>query len=139
MKSSDPQQTITELLSDAPIDQTGGRSLVKVCGFTKASDVEVALQNSVNLIGVIFAPSKRGASDEQARDISAAVRRYGERNGPVASLEAEVARLRKDKLSPKLWYERCSDLLRKTTLRQPLTVGVFQDQPLELVGSTICY
>ena len=134
MKSPDPQQTITELLSDALIDQAGGRSLVKVCGFTKASDVEVALQNSVNLIGVIFAQSKRGVSDEQARDIAAAVRRYGERNGRVSSFEAEVARLRKDKLSPKLWYERCSDLLRKTTLRQPLTVGVFQDQPLELVN-----
>jgi phosphoribosylanthranilate isomerase len=39
-----------------------------------------------------------------------------------------MAAMRKDRLSAKLWYSRWGEYVRKTTLRRPLVVAVFQDQ-----------
>jgi len=142
MKSSNPRQTIIDLLSEVPADLTSVQKsrLLKLCGFTRASDVETALQNGINLIGVIFASkSPRAVSDEQALAITQLVQKYGERTGAASVLVTEVDKLIGDKLSPKLWFQRCADVLRKVTVRQPLTVGVFQDQPLEYVSRTFTH
>jgi len=139
MKSSNPRQTIIDLLSEVPADPTSVQKsrLLKLCGFTRANDVETALQNGINLIGLIFASkSPRAVNDEQALAITQLVQKYGERTGAASVLVTEVDKLIGDKLSPKLWFQRCADVLRKVTVRQPLTVGVFQDQPLEYVSRT---
>lgn len=137
MKSPDPRQTIIDLLSESPAasdSSSHSMRLIKLCGFTRPSDVEVALQCGINMVGLIFAPkSPRVVSDEQAKAIVQLVRRYGERSGQSTMLVSELARLQADKLSPKLWYQRCTELLRKVTLRQPLAVGVFQDQSAQEV------
>lgn len=139
MKSPDPRQTIIDLLSESPAN-TGSTvqkaRLLKLCGFTRPSDVQVALQSGINLVGLIFAAkSPRVVPDEQAKAITQLVRKYGERTGAAPALLAEIEKLRGDKLGPKLWYQRCADVLRRVTLRQPLTVGVFQDQTIEFVSS----
>lgn len=137
MKSSNPRQTILDLLSEAPVDASTAAQksrLLKLCGFTRAIDVQTALQSGINLIGLIFAKSPRTVTDEQVHEITQVVRKYGERTGAVTSLPSEIEKLKADKLSPKLWFQRCADVLRKVTVRQPLTVGVFQDQPIEFVS-----
>ena len=151
MKSADPSATMRDLLSGGRLDQRGQaqasstagastRALVKTCGLTSASDATAALQAGASLLGVIFVPSSpRAASAQQAKEVVEAARRYGERSAPLR-FPTELAAMRADRLTPKLWFSRAADLLRRTTLRKPLVVGVFQDATAEeinrLVGET---
>lgn len=136
MKSSNPRQTIIDLLSDSPESTNqSSRSVLKMCGFTRTEDVNVALQNGANLIGMIFVPSTpRVISDSGAKEIIATIWKYGERTSRIQKFEEDLTQLKNDKLSPKLWYRRCIDLLQKVTLRRPLSVGVFQDQLIDYVS-----
>ena len=92
-------------------------------------DVRAALQAGANLIGVIFATkSPRKASVDQAADIVAAVRQYGERTGSVdLSIPKEEGQRAQE------WFSKCAQVLKRVTTRQPLVVGVFQDQPIDEV------
>jgi anthranilate synthase / indole-3-glycerol phosphate synthase / phosphoribosylanthranilate isomerase len=52
MKSSNPKQTIAELLGEVPSEGDGSkRVLVKTCGVTSAVDAEAALQAGASMIG----------------------------------------------------------------------------------------
>jgi hypothetical protein len=52
MKSTNPKQTIAELLGEVPAEGDGSkRVLVKTCGVTSALDAEAALQAGANMIG----------------------------------------------------------------------------------------
>jgi hypothetical protein len=54
MKSSDPRQTIKELLAEDTDEKSFSGScynLVKTCGMKRVEDVEIALQAGTNLIG----------------------------------------------------------------------------------------
>jgi anthranilate synthase / indole-3-glycerol phosphate synthase / phosphoribosylanthranilate isomerase len=52
MKSSNPKQTIAELLGEVPAEgDASKRVLVKTCGVTSSSDAESALQAGASLIG----------------------------------------------------------------------------------------
>jgi anthranilate synthase/indole-3-glycerol phosphate synthase/phosphoribosylanthranilate isomerase len=136
MKSADPRATIAELLADGDAG-ANKRVLVKTCGLTSAGDAELALQAGASMLGVIFAPgSPRVASVAQAQAIVDVARRYGERSAPL-SMEKELAAMTADRLSPKLWYTRAADFLRKTTLRRPVVVGVFQDQSAEEINAIV--
>lgn len=124
MKSSDPKKTIESLVG------TGGGSedpgLVKVCGLTNATDAGVALQAGANMLGIIFAEaSPRKATISQAKEIVHAVQRYGERDAP---LSAKLSSDMKAMMSSGDWFKSTEAMLRKLTLRKPLTVGVFQNQ-----------
>ena len=88
------------------------------------------------MLGVIFAKSPRTASPEQAKAIVDVARRYGERSTPL-SMVKEIQAMTADRLSPKLWFSRSADFLRKTTLRRPLVVGVFQDQTAAEINAMV--
>jgi phosphoribosylanthranilate isomerase len=139
MKSTNPRMMIAKLLSeDTEFNRDIKRPIIKICGLTNINDVEISLQSSANLIGLILAPkSPRMVDRVSAIEITQKVKKYGERVGRIASLETDILRLRQDKLSPKLWFTRCAELLKKVTLRQPLSVGVFQDQPTDEVRRCI--
>ena len=86
--------------------------------------------------GVIFAKSPRSASVEQAKAIVEVTRKYGERSSSM-NMQPEIDRLTADRLSTKLWYQRCQEYLQKTTLRRPLVVGVFQGQSVDEINDIV--
>ena len=54
----------------------------KVCGLRRAEDAAAAIGAGASFIGLIFAPSKRQLTAEEARDILMTVRESGAVNGP---------------------------------------------------------
>jgi indole-3-glycerol phosphate synthase len=97
MKAADPKATIQRLLAGAQDDYAHGTAsgrLVKICGNRRKGDAAAALSAGANLIGVIFAPSKRQASLAEAQDIVQVCRAYGERRdsyGPRLGAALEVS------------------------------------------------
>lgn len=96
MKSPDPKTTINEFASvssrkSMPETVIGSDSkvdykLVKTCGYVAADEALHSVQQGTNLLGIIFAErSMRKASIEQAANIVANVRRYGERTESKAN------------------------------------------------------
>ena len=60
-----------------------GAVLVKVCGVRRCEDAALAVGAGANLIGVIFAASKRQATQKQAEELVQQVRSFGERRERV--------------------------------------------------------
>jgi len=141
MRAADPAAAIQDLLQgsstpssagdginggDAASSSTMEQPLVKVCGVTNPDDALVACRAGANLIGVIFAPkSKRCVTSEQAQAVVAAVQSFGERDAPIRVTNGKSngdstvgERLRAGGAA-----------LRAASIRTPLVVGVFQDQP----------
>ncbi|KAL9179412.1 hypothetical protein ACHAXT_008702 [Thalassiosira profunda] len=141
MRASDPSLAIRGLCLD-PKDYaasqsisggayTGGTKVVKVCGITNPEDALVACRAGANLIGVIFAEkSKRKVTVEQAKEIVAAVRKFGERTDRISVESVE------SNSSPVSTLVAKSRALEKASQR-PLVVGVFQNHPLNVVKETV--
>lgn len=136
MKSNDPRATLQQLLAgvDHSSPTKGLKPIVKTCGITNSEDAVTALQSGANLVGIIFAPSSRKVTMEAGKEIVSAVRKYGERDHAI-DLKIVVEKILADNVKhPNIEF---GNILRKITLRQPLTVGVFQDQPVEEVCTFI--
>lgn len=137
MKAENPQEKIKELFfsssltSDANQSSNRSKRLVKVCGMSEPSIVQQALQKGTNLIGLIFASSSKRKikSIDNAKEIIQVVRKYGERDSHITQFSQLIANTDKSN-----WYLKFADFLNDVTLRRPLTVGVFQDQPIEEVN-----
>lgn len=112
----------TSVLPVAP-----GAVVVKVCGVVLPEDASCAIGAGANLIGVIFAKSKRQASVEQATAVVATVRSFGERKDVVQSEPRNATPEGVAGLAQR------GVKLRAACKRTPLVVGVFMDQPLEEV------
>ena len=136
MKATDPAGAIQALLAPPtsvcigaamnPLSHTPmPRSLVKVCGVTTKDGAAKVVMKGVNLLGLIFAPSKRQVCVDEARAISGVVRAYGEREGS-SNLAQRLAAIGPDVRGVDYW-QACAEVLSSVTLNQPLTVGVFQD------------
>ena len=54
MKSTNPRQTIAELLGEVSKEEGGKKVLVKTCGVCSGSDADSALQAGANLIGKYY-------------------------------------------------------------------------------------
>jgi len=50
---------------------------VKICGITNVAHVEAVAEAGADLIGVVFAPSPRRVTHEQAKEIASAAKRQG--------------------------------------------------------------
>jgi len=141
MRASDPSLAIRGLCLD-PKDYeacqsisggayTGGTKIIKVCGLTNADDALVACRAGANLIGVIFAEkSKRKVTDDRAREIVDAVRKFGERSD-----RANVGVATPNGSPVSTLVAKCH-ALERASLR-PLVVGVFQNSPLDVVRETV--
>lgn len=142
MRAPDPGMAILELMggplktdgvvsgasaSTATLPVAPGAVVVKVCGVVQSEDARCAVAAGANLIGVIFAKSKRQASLEQAKAVAETVRRFGERTDLVRAQPRDTSPSTLEGLS-----HRCGQL-RGVCKRTPLVVGVFMDQPLEEV------
>jgi len=133
MRAPDPGAAILAMMAPgegvAALPVAPGAVLVKVCGVRREEDASCAVAAGANLIGVIFAKSKRQASQEEATRLVAAVRRFGERSGrllrqtgsPPAAAAAALAK---------------QAAALRSACQRPLVVGVFMDQALEEVSKT---
>ncbi len=88
-------------------------TIVKICGVSEPRHARAAAYYGADLIGVVFAPSRRQVTMGEARRIADAL---GERGGPpaVPSVDAVEERLR---------------------AARPLLVGVFADQDADTVNA----
>lgn len=147
MRAADPAAAIQDLLqgTSTPLP-TVEQPLVKVCGVTNPNDALIACRAGANLIGLIFAPkSKRCVTSEQAQAVVSAVQSFGERDSPIrvqtpasATSAAPASGGNDDSVGARLRAGGAA--LRAASVRTPLVVGVFQDQPskevLELAAAS---
>ena len=142
MRATDPQQAIKDLCLDpqeykdnassgAGGAYTRGTKLIKVCGITNAEDALVACQSGANLIGVIFAAaSKRCVTAEQAKEVVATVRAFGERTSVVA-IETPC------QSEPLPQLVSMARHLEQNAGKRPMVVGVFQNQDPDFVRQMV--
>ena len=124
MRAAKPDVFIRELLdlpATAPIEEVSTVPRIKICGLRSAEDALVAAEAGADLIGMIFAPkSKRVVDIDIALEIVTAIRTYRSESAnaspPASSSTINLP-----------WFTRHSRAFRG----KPLTVGVFQNQPLE--------
>ncbi|CAK9032523.1 Tryptophan biosynthesis protein TRP1 [Includes: Indole-3-glycerol phosphate synthase (IGPS) [Durusdinium trenchii] len=137
MRASDPGAAILAMMgpsSDGALPVRPGEVLVKVCGVRRPEDALCAVKAGANLIGVIFASSKRQASLEQAQAVVQEVQRFGERSERAPAARATNGGYTNGgSAGPRSPFSARSVALRKACQRSPLVVGVFMDQGIEEV------
>ncbi|CAL1141776.1 unnamed protein product [Cladocopium goreaui] len=146
MRAADPGSAILSMMGtskeESALPSTASEVLVKVCGVRRVEDASCAIAAGANLIGVIFAASKRQASREQAtvtrwvtaKEVISTVRRFGERQERAKRAGVSAQFFLAVKGDSNGWSHGAVAL--RKACRCPLVVGVFMDQPLEEVSAT---
>lgn len=132
MRASDPGVFIKRLLGVEAKSTEADESaspLVKICGIQSLQDAQTAREAGADLLGMIFAQSKRQVSMPVARQICNYARSLDDGSGDDALLsEGSV----EDPLNPLPWFAVHAKRIRERRSR-PLVVGVFQNQPLSYI------
>lgn len=102
------------------------RPLVKICGITNSEDALHAVETGADMIGLIFAQSKRRVDASQAKRIIEAVR------GKFPKCEKfEIPDVRG-------WFSSREQYITSYLLRnRPLIVGVFLDQEIKFINDIV--
>ncbi|KAL7413682.1 indole-3-glycerol phosphate synthase-domain-containing protein [Mrakia frigida] len=135
MRAKDPKVFIEELLdlpSSSSSSPTIAPPLVKICGIQSVPDAQMAISAGADLLGLIFVQgSKRTIPIQTAFEIAQLVRatRYSSPPSITASTSSSLSS------SPSGWFDHHTSTLAST--RKPLLVGVFQNQPLSHILSTV--
>lgn len=131
MRASSPKAFIKTLLGLPTDSQTRAvfqKPLVKICGLQSFEDAKLAHEAGADLLGLIFAKSKRQVSLSVAREITQYARscRYSSvTDGSEVKFPVE------DPLNPLPWFASHSSRIRHGD--KPLVVGVFQNQSLNYI------
>ena len=131
MRALSPSALLGELLGTAR-----PRALAKVCGLKTVEAAAAAAAAGADLLGLIFAPSKRQVGEDAAAEIVREVRRLRPRPDGWApprfsSAQAEAA-LTGDEAAAARWLELWRGLLaRSVRTGGPLVVGVFVDASVD--------
>jgi anthranilate synthase/indole-3-glycerol phosphate synthase/phosphoribosylanthranilate isomerase len=133
MKSPNAQTLIKSLMgvkTDIPQVPSTPRTKVKICGITNADDAVASAKAGANFLGLIFVPSPRQISVEQAKAISISLgrARHGPHGKPTFSHTDTAS-----------WFKSCHDWIEeelKTTEGQ-LLVGVFSNAGYSHINSVV--
>lgn len=133
MRAEDPRVFMRQLLG-LPVDvpekeETKRKPLVKICGIQTLADAQAAEEAGADMIGLIFAPTRRQIQPKIARQIATHLRNKRYPNDEDLSFEDLAPRA--DPLAPQPWF--ASSTSRITASSKPLLVGVFQNQPLAYI------
>jgi phosphoribosylanthranilate isomerase len=101
-------------------------TLVKICGMREPRHAVAAADAGVDFVGVIFAPSRRRVTVEQARAIAGAL------GSTQATAEAPPIGAARDARWFRQWAQSIESLLGR---KRPLLVGVFADTEPETINS----
>jgi anthranilate synthase / indole-3-glycerol phosphate synthase / phosphoribosylanthranilate isomerase len=127
MRAKDTKAYIAELLGLPKPATLKSEVLVKICGIRTPASGVIAAEAGADLLGMIFVPGrKRTVSLDEAKSIAKAVRGkdYHPRKSPSdSSIGSSIG-----------WFDHWFEWIRSHP-RRPLLVGVFQDQPLEVILS----
>lgn len=149
MRAEDPKAFMHEMLglpASSTITEQPTRPLVKICGVQNYEDAQVAVDAGADLVGIIFANSKRQIKLPVARKIAKyiASKRSGSANDSeddtslddLLTASASAA----DPLAPRPWFTtHTSAIATKVRAGGPLLVGVFQNQPLAFIQSCVAH
>ena len=134
MRAAKPASLIRSLLSrPEPV------TLCKTCGIRDAAAAAAATAAGADLIGVIFAKSKRQVTEEGAREIVAAVRarRPRSREWRMPTLPMPTDGVDGGAAGARRWLQLWSELLEQTVAAAgPLVVGVFVNASAEEMNMT---
>jgi len=126
MRAPSPEALISELLA-----RPRQPPLCKICGLRDAEAAGVAAAAGADLIGMIFAKSKRQVDVQAAQAMVAAVRRERPRPADWA-MPPYLATNADHQLTPRAWLLRWRALLTDAASKGgPLTVGVFVNSTVE--------
>ena len=117
MKTENPTRHIRHLTKKPP--------LIKICGLQDANLVDKLVKLNVDLIGLVFADSKRRVTMEKAKEIVSSIR-AGQRYINHNNLKINMRGI----LDKKEYFSHIVE-----DVKVPLLVGVFQDQSLEEVNT----
>ncbi|KZV88397.1 putative anthranilate synthase component II [Exidia glandulosa HHB12029] len=127
MRAPDPGAFVRSLIGrPEPPPEPVRAPIVKVCGVRAPRDALAAAEAGADLIGVVLAPaSKRRVSIAEAAAVSKALRAaYPARTEELVPGESIEG-------SQREWFAgQARTLEARLSIRAPLLVGVFQDQPL---------
>jgi len=132
MRAADPARCVRDL-AGAP-----RTTYVKVCGVRSVKAAAVAAEAGADMIGMVFAESRRQLTVPQAQRIASVVRTLRNTIQQASLrplLEQLCAREQPVAADPRRWFADCAREL-EVALQQhrPLLVGVFADQPVEEVN-----
>ncbi|RXK36024.1 anthranilate synthase/indole-3-glycerol phosphate synthase/phosphoribosylanthranilate isomerase [Tremella mesenterica] len=128
MRAENPQTFLRDLVGLPPLQsKTTYKPLVKICGIRTLSDAQMAVEAGADMIGIILASGyKRTISLSIARDISNYVHSISSKQQRISLTSPS---------SPETWFSTKARYLQSR--RKPLLVGVFKDQPLEVILETV--
>ncbi|KAJ9098755.1 hypothetical protein QFC21_004403 [Naganishia friedmannii] len=148
MRAEDPKAFMHEMLGLPSSATTTERPppLVKICGVQHFEDAQVAVDAGVDLVGIIFANSKRQIKLPVARKIAKyiATKRVGSANDSEDNTTLDdllaASTSAADPLAPRPWFTtHTSAIATKIRAGGPLLVGVFQNQPLAFIQSCVAH
>eukprot|EP01121_Diplochlamys_sp_Union-15-3_P008598 TRINITY_DN2295_c0_g1_i4.p1 TRINITY_DN2295_c0_g1~~TRINITY_DN2295_c0_g1_i4.p1 ORF type:complete len:499 (+),score=92.02 TRINITY_DN2295_c0_g1_i4:73-1569(+) len=121
MVASNPVNKIKELLGEKIV-------YVKVCGLMNIESTMAAVEAGADMIGLMFAESKRKLSVEKAKEIVSAIHKWrNEKQRPKINLENHTM---------ERWFfdakEKYIELMNSLS---PLIVGVFADNEVEYINT----
>ncbi|MCB0135503.1 MAG: phosphoribosylanthranilate isomerase [Caldilineaceae bacterium] len=106
-------------------------TVVKICGLRDPDTAVEAAKAGADMIGLMFAESRRRVTPQECFDVCEAIRGIERRTHPPVQFEAPA----RDEVRGLGWFGAWAEAIDTSLIRwRPLLVGVFADQPFAEVN-----